>query len=352
MHSITNWFKRYFSDPQVVFLAVMLLGLLVVVLFMGNMLAPFIASIIIAYLLEGLVRALERRKVPRLLAVILVFSLFLIFLLIIMFGLFPVVSRQLKQLFDQVPVMFGATQKALLGLPVQYPEFISKKQIEELITALGSEMAQYGQTVLSISWSSVVGLITFLVYLILVPMLVFFFLKDKSTIIAWLHQYLPKNHQLAEKVWNNVDGQIGNYVRGKFWEILIVWAATYLTFSVLNVQFSMLLSVVIGLSVLVPFVGAAVVTVPVILIAWYQFGWSVDAAWVVLAHLVIQGVDGNIIVPLLFSEVVNLHPIAIIVAILVFGGIWGVWGVFFAIPLATLVQAVLTSWPREIADNG
>ena len=109
----------------------------------------------------------------------------------------------------------------------------------------------------------------------------------------------------------------------------------------------MLLSVVIGLSVLVPFVGAAVVTVPVILIAWYQFGWTADAAWVILAHLIIQGIDGNIIVPLLFSEVVNLHPIAIIVAILVFGGIWGVWGVFFAIPLATLVQAVLTAWPRE-----
>jgi putative permease len=63
------------------------------------------------------------------------------------------------------------------------------------------------------------------------------------------------------------------------------------------------------------------------------------------AYLVIQALDGNVLVPLLFSEVVNLHPIAIIVAILVFGGLWGFWGVFFAIPLATLVQAVLKAWP-------
>jgi putative permease len=68
-----------------------------------------------------------------------------------------------------------------------------------------------------------------------------------------------------------------------------------------------------------------------------------------VAYLVIQALDGNVLVPLLFSEVVNLHPVAIIVAILVFGGLWGFWGVFFAIPLATLVNAVITAWPRREA---
>ena len=66
---------------------------------------------------------------------------------------------------------------------------------------------------------------------------------------------------------------------------------------------------------------------------------------VVVAYLVIQALDGNVLVPLLFGEVVSLHPIAIIVAILVFGGLWGFWGVFFAIPLATLVNAVIRAWP-------
>ena len=112
----------------------------------------------------------------------------------------------------------------------------------------------------------------------------------------------------------------------------------------------MLLGVLVGLSVIIPYIGAAVVTIPVLLIAWFQWGWSSDFAWLTVVIFGIQPLDGNVLVPLLFSEVVNLHPVAIIVAILVFGGFWGFWGVFFAIPLATLVQAVLVAWPKLGAE--
>jgi putative permease len=69
--------------------------------------------------------------------------------------------------------------------------------------------------------------------------------------------------------------------------------------------------------------------------------------YVLIAYTVIQTLDGVVLVPLLFSEAVNLHPVAIIVAILFFGGLWGFWGVFFAIPLATVVKAVIAAWPRS-----
>ena len=141
--------------------------------------------------------------------------------------------------------------------------------------------------------------------------------------------------------------QLANYVRGKFIEILIVGSVTSVTFSLLGLNYALLLGVLVGVSVLIPFVGAAVVTIPVLLVAIIQFGWSWDMAWVMGAYLIIQALDGNVLVPLLFSEAVDLHPIAIIVAVLVFGGLWGVWGVFFAIPLATLVKAVYHAWPEE-----
>jgi putative permease len=99
--------------------------------------------------------------------------------------------------------------------------------------------------------------------------------------------------------------------------------------------------------VIIPYVGAAVVTVPVGLVAYFQWGWGAQFGWVLFAYGVIQALDGYLLVPLLFSEVVDLHPVAIIIAILVFGGLWGFWGVFFAIPLATLVQAVLNAWPKK-----
>ena len=129
------------------------------------------------------------------------------------------------------------------------------------------------------------------------------------------------------------------------WEILIVGTVTWIVFEAMGLQYAMLLGVVVGLSVIVPYIGAAVVTFPVAIVAFFQFGASAYFAYIIIAYLVIQALDGNVLVPLLFSEAVNLHPIAIIVAVLFFGGLWGFWGVFFAIPLATLVKAVLNAWP-------
>ena len=111
----------------------------------------------------------------------------------------------------------------------------------------------------------------------------------------------------------------------------------------------MLLAVLVGVSVLIPFIGAAVVTFPIALVAFFQWGFGTDFYVLIAAYFIIQILDGNVLVPLLFSEVTDLHPIAIIVAVLLFGGLWGFWGVFFAIPLATVVQAVLLAWPRPSA---
>jgi putative permease len=165
--------------------------------------------------------------------------------------------------------------------------------------------------------------------------------------MRWFGHFMPGERGLASRVWMEVDRQIANYVRGKFWEIVIIWAVSLLVFSFFGLQYTMLLAVLVGLSVVIPYVGATVVTVPVLAVAWFQWGWGSDFIGVTVAYLIIQAVDGNVLVPLLFGEVVSLHPVAIIVAILVFGGLWGFWGVFFAIPLATLVNAVLRAWPTH-----
>ena len=347
MRLITDWFKRTFSDPQIVFLTLILAIGFAVVVFMGDMLAPVLASAVIAYLLEGLVVVLQNRGLPRLLAVTIVFVAFVLFVTAVMFGLMPLLSSQVTELAQQLPNIIGAGQQALMALPERFPEIISPQQAEEILTAARSEIASWGQEVVSVSVSSVVGVLTILVYLVLMPMLVFFFLKDKDIIIGWFGGFMPGERGLADRVWLEVDKQIANYVRGKFWEIIIVWFATLLAFTFFGLQYAMLLAVLVGLSVVIPYVGATVVTIPVVMVAWFQWGWGQEFIWVTIAYLVIQALDGNVLVPLLFGEVVSLHPIAIIVAILVFGGLWGFWGVFFAIPLATLVNAVLRAWPSR-----
>ncbi len=341
------WYERHFSNPEAFMLAFLLVLGFTLVLTLGEMLAPVLASMIIAYLLEGVIGVIERRGGLRLPSVIVVYLAFLALLTLTLFGLVPLLSRQLTQMVQDLPQMVTRGQALLIQFAQTYPQFISEEQMTEAIGHLRLELAGYGQRILAYSLSSFVGLVTLVVFLVLVPLLVFFFLKDKHKIIAWFSNYLPKDRRLAQQVWEEVDAQIGNYIRGKFWEILVVWAACYVTFAVMGLKFALLLGFLIGLSVLVPYVGAVVVTLPVVLVAYSQWGFAPDFWYLLLAYLVIQGLDGSVLVPLLFSEVVNLHPIAIIVAVLVFGGVWGFWGVFFAIPLATLVQAVLHAWPKS-----
>jgi len=232
-------------------------------------------------------------------------------------------------------------------LPQQYPDYVSAKQIEELLTLARNELSDMGQRVVSISISSVVGAITFLVYMILLPLMVFFFLKDKDLILDWLSNFLPEERRLLRTVWAELDIKIASYVRGKVIEVLIIWVTTFVAFALMGLNYAMLLSLLVGLSVIIPYVGATVVTIPVALIAFFQWGFTSQFGWLMAVYGFIQFLDGNLLVPLLFSEVVNLHPVAIIVAVVFFGSLWGVWGVFFAIPLATLVQAILKAWPTD-----
>ena len=351
MESIRAWFERHLADPQVMGLAVVLVAGFFIVFLTGEMLAPVIASIIIAYLLEGLVGVFQRNGLPRLVAVLLVFLSFIAFMAFVTFALLPLLSRQATQLFHLLPDMLTNGQNALMRLPQSYPQLFSEAQIRDLIDSIRIEALSYGQHVVSLSVSSVVSVITIAVYLILMPLLVFFFLPDKARIVRWFVRFLPRDRGLLSQVWIEVDRQIGNYVRGKFIEILIIWVVTYLTFAIMGMNFAMLLGVLVGLSVLIPYIGAAAVTLPVAILAYYQWGVTPEFWWLLVAYGIIQALDGNVLVPLLFSEVVDLHPVAIIVAVLVFGGLWGFWGVFFAIPLATLVQAVLKAWPKLTGDD-
>lgn len=224
---------------------------------------------------------------------------------------------------------------------------MSVEQVDELMAAIRRGIAGLGEGVLSVSVASIPSIITAFVFLILCPLLVFFFLKDKELILGWAAGFLPRDRRLLMRVWTEMDDQIGNYIRGKINEILIVGVVTYVVFALMGLAYAALLAVLVGLSVIVPYLGAVVVTIPVTLAGYSQWGWSAELAWFMLAYMVIQGLDGNLLVPLLFSEAVNLHPVAIMLAVLVFGGLWGFWGVFFAIPLATLVKSLITVWPRS-----
>lgn len=342
MQIFRSWFARHFSNPQVVTLALIIIVWTVIIHLFGRMLTPVIASIVIAYLLEGLVGILERWRVSRLLSVITVSCAFMFASCLVLLILLPLLFEQLQRFFQEIPSLITMGRAELIHFLEHHPDLVSRAQVQQFMDLLSTGTAHLGQLALSFSVASLRTLLTILIYLFLVPFLVFFLLKDKATILCWIARFMPTQHQLATKVWVEVNRQIANYVRGKAWEILIVSTASYLAFAALHLKFALLLGFCVGISIIIPYLGTMVMTLPVGLTAYLQWGLSSEAAYVLVIYGIIHLLDGNILAPLLFSEVVNLHPVAIIVAILFFGKLWGFWGLFFAIPLATLVRAVIT----------
>lgn len=342
-----RWYARNFANPQTVILALILILGSILVIVMSHHLMPILVSIVIAYLFEGSVQKLGYVGINRTIAASLMTAMFLTMILLIFLVLLPLLSAQISDLFQKLPGMLSRGQILLSQLPERYPDFVSAQQIQEMLSLVRREISNLGQQIVSVSFSSVVSVITFLVYLILTPLMLFFFLKDKHLILYWLTRFMPQDRELVQDVWIELNMKIASYVRGKFLEVAIIWVATFIGFAFMGLNYAMLLSLLVGLSVIIPYVGATVVTIPVVLIAFFQFGTEPMFGYVMLVYAIIQFLDGNLLVPLLFSEVVNLHPVAIIVAVVFFGSLWGVWGVFFAIPLATLIQAVINVWPTQ-----
>ncbi|MGH1408558.1 MAG: AI-2E family transporter [Aeromonas sp.] len=349
---LKRWYQTRFSDPDAVTLFLLLVFCFTIIWLFGDLLAPLLVALVMAYLLEWPVARLQKAGLSRTLATSVILILFIAVAVASLLGLIPTLVSQGINLAKEAPAMLTHAQDYVRTLPDKYPELIDVSLVETVIDNIRQRILSGGEHLVSASLSSLVNVVAIMIYLILVPLMVFFMLKDKRVLMGNLRRFLPRNRTLVNRVWVEMNNQIINYIRGKVIEILIVGIATYVPFALMGLRYSVLLAVAVGFSVLIPYIGAAVVTVPVAMVALFQWGLTPEFAWLMVAYLVIQALDGNLLVPVLFSEAVNLHPVAIIIAVLVFGGLWGFWGVFFAIPLATLVKAVINAWPqREEAAN-
>ena len=343
--ALCYWYKRYLSEPEAGILCVYLaVGTSFLMLF-HRMLAPVLFSIVIAYLLEWGVLGFRKIKFSRFWSVLIVFILFIALFIWLSAVLLPLFTKQLTNLVNELPMLTGRLQSILHDLPHRF-NFISQTQIASFLITAKQKLGHYGQNALSFSFTMIPNIVAFVVYLVMVPMLVYFFLMDKNEIMNWLSgRFVPEKRGTLQKVWLQMHVQIGNYVRAKVLEALIVGVITYITFAFMGLQYSLLLSALVGLSVLIPYIGSVVVTIPVVVVSLLQWGWSSQFLYLMIAYAVIIAVDGNLLVPLLFSEVISLNPVAIVIAVLFFGGLWGFWGIFFAIPLAALVKALIDYWP-------
>jgi putative permease len=345
--TLSTWVKRYLSRPEAIVLLVIFVMTVVVFKTMGQVLAPVIISVIIAYLLSGMVKKLQQWHIPHLLAVSLVFLFFIGLFLISFLYLLPLLWNEMAGLVSEIPAAFNRSQELLFNLQNRFPDFISTGQIHQIMMYASSYLANFGKAAVTFSLASLFGVMTLIVYLILVPLLVFFFLRDGKVIMQWFINFLPKKKNILEKLWSDSYEKVTCYIQGKVIEVILIALITIIAFWILGLKYAVLLGALVGLSVVVPYFGIAVVTIPIVAVGLMQWGGSNHFLYLMLVYIAISILDANVLVPFLFAEVMDLHPLVIILAVLFFGSLFGFWGVFFAIPMTALINVVINAWPKE-----
>lgn len=345
---LLQWYRRRFSDPQAIALLAILLAAFTILFFFNGLLAPLLVALVVAYLLEWPTVRLERLGCSRTWATAIVLTLFASVLLVMVLIVAPVAWQQGISLTHELPSMLTRLYDTAMRLPERFPTLVDVGIVDIVIENLRSRLSGMGDQLVKYSLASLVGLLTLAIYLVLVPLMVFFLLKDKAQMLAAISRVLPRDRGLAGEVWLEMNQQVSNYIRGKVLEMIVVGVITWISFLAIGMNYALLLAVLVGFSVLIPYVGALAVTLPVIGVGLAQWGLGGDFWTMIIIYLIIQALDGNVLVPVLFSEAVNLHPLVIILSVVIFGGLWGFWGVFFAIPLATLIKAVVHAWPDEL----
>ena len=340
---IKQWYHKNFSDPSAVTLMLVIIFTALILGFFGKLLTPVLVAIVFAFLLEWPIRKACQFGINRNVSTATVILLFVGLAIALCSMAIPVIWQQSLSLVTELPEMMHQVREFIHTLPETYPS-LDPALITNMLGNVDAKMVQVIESTIEAVASSLTNVVALLIYLILVPLMVFFMLKDKAELLAGFKKVLPAERRLITQVATEMNQQIMNYIRGKMIEIIIVGGASYIAFAVMDLRYAAVLGLLVGLSVLIPYIGAAVVTVPVIGVALFQFGIGPDFYAVLIAYGVIQALDGNLLVPLLFSEAVDLNPVYIIVAVLFFGGLWGFWGVFFAIPLASLVKAIINAW--------
>ncbi len=340
-----NIFRRIFSNEETVIFFLIIISTLILFSFFIEVLTPFIISIIVAYLLVGLQKKIETYGVTPRISTIIAFSIFIIVGATMFTWLIPLLYVQLQSFVLDIPRIFNEFLNFVSTIPAAFPDLVNSDQISVFFQAVSSELSSITQNIVKSSISGIQSTITVLLYIILFPILVYFFLFDRKNIIEGCLRIIPGDRAMLSQVWSEMDVQLSNYVRGKVLEIFIVGVAASILFASFGLNYGALLAVLVGLSVLIPYVGAFSITIPIVIIGLLQFGLGTQFYLLIGLYLLLQFLDGNLLVPIIFSEAVKLHPIVIILAVFMFGSIFGFWGVFFSIPLATFIKAVWNAWP-------
>lgn len=305
--------------------------------FLWRLFTPFIIACLIAYLLHPIIEKLSSHKIHRGLAILLIYILFFGGSAYAIYRGYPVIIHQLKDLNEHLPQLIKMYEDFIYTVYVStsfLPESVHD-QFGDMIMSLEESL----ETTIGQLIASFTKIFDFILLLTIIPVLVFYFLKDYDLIKQFFMQFIPKAYQnKVQGMLKAMDESFGNYLRGQLIVSSFVSLATLIIFHFLKVKYSLLLAIIMGLTNIIPYFGPIIGAIPAVTIAFTD---SVKLViFVVLAILGIQLIEGNLLSPYIVGRSVNIHPIAIIFALLLGAQMSGVLGMVIAVPFLTILKAI------------
>ncbi len=239
---LNKFFNRFFSNEESIYFAILLVTSFGFIIYFGKVLLPVIISLVIAFLLNGLMRSLISFNLSRKIAFSITLIVFFGFYLSLFMAL-PSLGAQINNLLQNLPSIVASFQETLSIMN----DYFSEEDLEVIFSNLSSQISILLSSALGQLAGTVSLMFNAILYAIMIPLMVFFFLKDKEELLPLAASVLPKENDFMKTVFTEMNGQLFNYVTGKFIEMLIVATASYIVFALLGLPYAVLIAILVGL---------------------------------------------------------------------------------------------------------
>jgi predicted PurR-regulated permease PerM len=300
---------------------------------------PFLAAMVVSYLLQPLVERLVARKVPRGAAILIIYFGFAVLLAALVVKMIPIASRQFTQLADHLPQMIAQADQWLDGIAARkrYLPDALRVGVEHALAQLQRNATQYAANFVDF----LTGTVSAVFVAFVVPFLVFYMLKDAKAIGRGIVHLFPKPYRSeVREILAGIDETLGGYIRGQLLVMTAVGVLTYAGYLVIGLPYALLLAIFLFLMDIVPYIGPFLGAAPALIL-----GFSISpmmALKVLIVNIIVQQCEGNLISPAIMGRTLHLHPMAIVAAILVGGQIGGMLGLICAVPVLAVAKVVYT----------
>ena len=317
-----------------------------------DMIYTIIISMVLAYLINPLVIHLEKYNMKRGTAVLFIYALVLGLILILSFIIIPKTGKEIKRLFKLLPDYFHSISRLIDNFYIKYYESMDNmppifQGLDEIIIGNMEKLEKSISLNISRFIEGVIFTFSKIISLILIPILVFYFIKDQDYFKEKIYYMLPENSRKEIKTLIiEIDKVLGQFIRGRLILALYVGITTTALLLLFRIDFALIIGLITGIADIIPYLGPFLGFLPAVFFAFLKS--PIIAIWVGLIFLGIQWIENNVLAPKIIGKSIGIHPITVLLALVLGGGIFGVFGMILSIPFIATMKILYNYFKGKV----